>query len=164
MSNKQWYVVYTNPRGEKKAELRLQEKGIETFLPLQEVVKQWSDRKKKIQVPLFNSYLFVHIDLKKEHLSVLQTYGVVRFVRDLGAPAVVRDAEIEAVRYLLQNYIELSAESLEPGQQVEVKSGSFQGQQGMIREVRNGYLVLELESIGQRLRAKMPYDRVKKSA
>jgi len=162
MSNKQWYVVYTKPRGEKKAELRLQEQGIETFLPLQETLRQWSDRKKKVQVPLFTSYLFVHINLKYDHLPVLQTYGVVRFVYHLGKPAVVRDEEIAAVRYMLENYTELEAESLQPGQEVEVKSGTFAGQQGIIQEMKNGYLLLELESIGQRLKAKIPIDRVKK--
>jgi len=60
---KKWYVVYTTPRGEKKANHRLEEKGIETYLPLRKTIRQWSDRKKKIEVPLFTSYLFVYVDL-----------------------------------------------------------------------------------------------------
>ena len=162
MSNKQWYVVYTTPKGEKKAEARLQEKGIETFLPLQETVRQWSDRKKKVQSPLFTSYLFVQIDLIHDKYPVLETYGVVRFVNYLGKPAIVREEEIEAIRYLLKNYTELEAESLQPGQRVQVKSGAFEGQQGVIQQMENGYLVLELDSIGQRLKAKIPYGQVKK--
>ena len=57
-----WYVIYTKPKNEKKVAERLQQIEIEVFCPLVTVVKQWSDRKKKIQIPLFNSYVFVFID------------------------------------------------------------------------------------------------------
>ena len=75
-----WLAVYTKPRHEKIADEKLQEKGIESYLPLVKRTRQWKDRKKKVWMPLFKSYLFVHIPLK-ETLHVVQTYGVHHIVR-----------------------------------------------------------------------------------
>jgi len=158
---KKWYVVYTTPRGEKKASQRLEEKGIETYLPLRKTIRQWSDRKKKIAVPLFTSYLFVHVNLVHEKYPVLETYGVVSFVRYLGKEAVVRDSEIEAIEYMLQNFTEIQTQSLQPGQRVNIQGGSLKGQTGVVRDLKNNTLTLELENIGYQLVAKIPVDQVK---
>ncbi len=56
-----WYVLYTKSRNEKKLTQLLSEKGFDVYCPLQETVKQWSDRKKKVQEPIFKSYIFVHL-------------------------------------------------------------------------------------------------------
>ena len=55
----QWFALYTRPKAEKKVEERLSLAGFDSFLPLQTVIKQWSDRKKKVEIPLINSYVFV---------------------------------------------------------------------------------------------------------
>jgi len=158
---KKWYVVYTTPRGEKKANHRLEEKGIETYLPLRKTIRQWSDRKKKIEVPLFTSYLFVYVDLVHEKYPVLETNGVVAFVKHLGKEAVVRDREIEAIEYLLQNFTEITTESLQPGYRVNIQGGSLKGQSGIIKDIKNNTLTLELENIGFQLVAKIPVEQVK---
>ena len=74
-----WYPVYTNSRAEKKAYQELQRKGIEAYLPLKKEWRQWSDRKKIVEEPLFKSYIFVRIS-NKEHAEVLMTQGVSRFL------------------------------------------------------------------------------------
>ncbi|UZR95501.1 UpxY family transcription antiterminator [Chondrinema litorale] len=167
--NKKWYVVYTTPRGEKKASQRLEQRGIQTYLPVRETIRQWSDRKKKVLLPLFTSYLFVNIDLVHDKYSVLETNGVVAFVKYLGSEAVVRDEEIDAIKYMLKNYTEIETSSiqvggkktLEPGQRVEIQGGTLKGQSGIIKNLKNNTLVLELENIGFQMIAKIPVEQVR---
>ena len=78
-STYKWYPVYTNPRAEKKAQTALQNKGILTYLPLRRQQKQWSDRKKWVEEPLFKSYIFVYIT-EQEQTEVLMTKGIARFI------------------------------------------------------------------------------------
>jgi transcription antitermination factor NusG len=92
-----WYVIYTQPRNEKKVAERLQNLGITVYCPLITIIKQWSDRKKKVQVPLLNSYVFVHLN-DKDREAVFQVSGVVRYLFWLGKPAIVRDEEIQALQ------------------------------------------------------------------
>ena len=96
-SDLRWYAIYTKSRNEKKVALNLQEKGIEVYLPLLKTLKQWSDRKKWVEEPLFRSYLFVRI-LDKNYLEVLQTDGVVRFITFRQERIPVPDQQIEAVK------------------------------------------------------------------
>lgn len=95
-----WRVFYTFPRAEKKYEQRLSDSGIETYLPKHTVVRQWSDRKKKVVEPLFRNYIFARVD-ERDRLRALRTDGIVRCVSFQGQPAVVRDEEIEQIRLAL---------------------------------------------------------------
>ena len=72
-----WYVIYTKPRNEKKVADRLKHLGIDVYCPMITMIKQWSDRKKKVQIPLLNSYVFVNLNEKDREL-VFQVSGVVR--------------------------------------------------------------------------------------
>ena len=76
---RKWYPVYTHARAEKKAHEALLKKGIETYLPLNRQLKQWSDRKKWVEEPFIKSYLFVNIS-DQEQMEVLMTKGVARFI------------------------------------------------------------------------------------
>ena len=78
-----WYVIYTKPRNEKKVAERLQQIGITVYCPMITMIKQWSDRKKKVQIPLLNSYVFVCLE-DKEREKVFQVSGVVRYLFWLG--------------------------------------------------------------------------------
>ncbi|MBM3931167.1 MAG: antitermination protein NusG, partial [Sphingomonadales bacterium] len=75
----QWHVVYTLPRHEKKAARELELQGLEHWLPLHKVRKQWSDRRKWVEEPLFRSYLFVLVT-PKTYFDILNTYGIVRYL------------------------------------------------------------------------------------
>ena len=97
-----WYVIYTQPRNEKKVAERLENIGITAYCPLVTQIRQWSDRKKKVQVPLINSYVFVNVS-EKEREQVFQVSGIVRFLFWLGKPAVVRDEEILALQESLKH-------------------------------------------------------------
>ena len=92
-----WYAVYVKSRAEKKAQIELQQKGIENFLPLQRKLRQWSDRKKWVEMPLIPGYLFVRIS-RKEYDLTLQSTQVVSFVRFEGTAATIPDNQIDYLK------------------------------------------------------------------
>src|SRR4030042_2560830 len=95
-----WYALYTHSRAEKKVAEELERQGIEHYLPLYKTLRQWSDRKKKVELPLIRSYLFVKIREKKSY-PVLQTPGVMRIVSFSGRPVPIPDWQIENLRIVL---------------------------------------------------------------
>lgn len=151
-----WYVVYTKPKWEKKVAEQLTQKGMECYCPLVTQIKQWSDRKKKIEVPLFNSYVFVRLNEVDRNL-VFQSSGVVRYLFWLGKPAIVRDEEINTIRKWLTtpDQYEISVSCLKVGDKVILESGPFKSQQAIVQEVNKTNYVLILESLGCVLKMKM---------
>ncbi|MBW1657679.1 UpxY family transcription antiterminator [Flavobacterium quisquiliarum] len=150
-----WYVVYTKPKWEKKVADKLKELGIECYCPLVTQVKQWSDRKKKIEVPLFNSYVFVQLT-DVERNSVFQVAGVVRYLFWLGKPAIVKDEEIEIIKTNLKapNISDVTVSSIQVGDRIKLESGAFSNQSAIVREVSNNYYILVLETLGCVLKIK----------
>jgi len=108
----QWYAVYCKSRHEKKVAKQLGEKGIEHYLPLKREVRQWSDRKKTVEIPLFRSYIFVHIPHQMQ-IPVLETYGAVAFVKFSGKLVPIPDAQIEAVRIIEEYGADIQPESVD---------------------------------------------------
>jgi len=148
-----WYALYTKSRHEKKVDKQLLDKGIESYLPLRKVLRQWSDRRKWVEEPLFRCYVFIRVT-GRDRLEALQTYGSVRVVSFNGKPAMVRDEEIENIRLILRE-----VENVEPcpavvvGDVVEVTRGPLRGQRGRLEQVRDGHrLVVTIDSIHQALR------------
>ena len=92
-----WFAIYTRPKNEKKVTESLEKMGVEVFCPMITQVKQWSDRKKKVKVPLINSYVFVNIE-EKDRNVVFQVSGVVRYLFWLGKPAVIKEYDIEVLK------------------------------------------------------------------
>ena len=152
---KNWYVVYTNPKWEKKVAEKLNEIGIECYCPLIIQIKQWTDRKKKIEVPLFNSYVFVQLE-DTDRSSVFQVSGVVRFLFWLGKPAIVRDEEIKIIKTSLAapNISDISVTSIQVGDRIKLESGVFSNQDAIVQEISNTYYTLVLESLGCVLKIK----------
>jgi transcription antitermination factor NusG len=151
--DKKWLVVYTTPRAEKRVNNRLEEQGIETYLPLYKTIRQWSDRKKKVELPLFNSYVFVRVG-ERERYKVLETNGVVRFLFYLHKPAVVRDNEIEAIRLFLHQTEGLKIK-VEVGQKVEISSGPMEGVYGEVVRIGKDKLMLRIEQLSMSLVAEV---------
>ena len=150
-----WYVVYTKPKWEKKVAEKLNQIGIECYCPIITQIKQWSDRKKKVEVPLFNSYVFVQLH-DKDRNSVFQIAGVVRYLFWLGKPAIVRDDEIAAIKSSLAspNLSEVSVTSIQVGDRIKLEAGAFTNQQAVVKEVSNTHYILVLESLGCVLKIK----------
>jgi transcriptional antiterminator RfaH len=150
-----WYVVYTKPKWERKVAERLIQTGIECYCPLITQVKQWSDRKKKVEVPLFNSYVFVQLaDIDRN--SVFQVSGVVRYLFWLGKPAIVRDEEINSIKTSLKapNISDISVTSIQVGDRIKIEAGAFSNQDAIVQEVSNTHYILVLESLGCVLKIK----------
>ncbi|TDO77418.1 transcription antitermination factor NusG [Flavobacterium chryseum] len=150
-----WYVIYTKPKWEKKVAEKLNQIGVECYCPVITEIKQWSDRKKKVEVPLFNSYIFVYL-LEKDRNSVFQIAGVVRYLYWLGKPAVVRDDEIEGIKSNLAspNISEVSVTSIQVGDRIKLESGAFSNQEATVKEVSKTHYILVLEALGCVLKIK----------
>lgn len=160
-----WYAAYTKPRNEKKVYDRLVEKGIETFLPLQKKLKQWSDRKKWVEEPLFRSYIFVHIDIK-EYYNVLNTPGVVRYITFGGKASPIPEKQIDQVKQLLVQDLEIETldETLEPGTLVEIKFGGLMGIEGeLVQHCGKNKVIVRIEHVSHSLLVTLPKDYVAKT-
>jgi transcriptional antiterminator RfaH len=144
-----WYVVYTKPKWEKKTASKLNEIGINAYCPLISKVSQWTDRKKTIEVPLFNSYIFVQIDEKNRN-TIFSVLGVVRYLFWLGKPAVVKNAEIEQIQNWLANSsnFNIVVDKWQKGDRVTLESGPFASKSAIVQEVQQKHYLLVLESMG----------------
>ncbi|RHJ83897.1 UpxY family transcription antiterminator [Parabacteroides sp. AM08-6] len=142
--NVNWYVLYTAPRAEKQVKTRLDALGVECWLPLHHTPRVWSDRVKMVDIPLFNSYLFVRCTDPKLRELIL-VYGVVRIVYYNGKPAIVRQKEIDAIKDFLA---QASEHPLCPGEEVEILCGAMKHVSGKIRKIKKNHLVLYLEQLG----------------
>lgn len=137
-----WYALVTKSRHEKRVSARLNQKGIVHYLPLRTRVRQWCDRRRRIEEPLFRCYLFVHIVLKNR-FDVLQTDGAVRLVEFDGAPARIRDFEIEAIKkYLKQDPDPEIVPYIAEGTPVTITRGPFAGYSGVMEHHRGVKRVL----------------------
>ena len=159
--DKKWYALYTKPRWEKKIDASLIKKNIESWCPLQKIEKQWTDRKKIIEEPLFKSYIFVHIDLT-EKVRVLQTDGILNFVHYLGKPAIIRDEEINLIKhYLLEKDVKISLiskEGYEASTRIRVNPGVFMGKEGTVLKNAKKKIFVKLESLGQVMVVEFPVE------
>jgi transcription antitermination factor NusG len=163
LPEKNWYALYTRPRWEKKVSQLLDERRIENYLPLQKVLKQWSDRKKWVQEPLFRSYIFVHIT-PDDYLPALQTSGVVRFVTFERKAVTIPPVQIEAIKTYIQTGEELLQEipNVKTGDRVVVIRGSLKGLEGTLVQVSNKKRIrIVIDGIQQSLHIKVPLSYIR---
>lgn len=157
---KKWYALYTKPRWEKKVNLTLLKKGVEVWCPVQKVQKQWTDRKKIIEEPLFKSYIFVHVDYVPERLKVLMTDGILNFVHYLGKPAVIKDEEVNIIKKYLDEEtakIEIiSSEGFQTDTKVRVNHGVFMDKEGTVLRGGKKKVYVQLQSLGQVMVVEFP--------
>lgn len=137
---KKWLVFYTKSRHEEKVRDRLSKTGYEVFLPMQQVIRKWSDRKKKVWLPLFNSYLFVY-ENESAIPAIVQTPGVAWNVRHNNKPAQLHTREFETINLFLTTglFIEtLTLTDLKVGEYVEVAEGPLKGITGQLVQTPEG--------------------------
>ena len=147
-----WYVLYTKPRHEKKVAERLSDAGYTTYCPLHKVNRQWSDRTKVVEEPLFRSYIFINIeDHKREEVFTFP--GTVRYLFWLRRPAVVRPVEIEAIQKWLWHYdhYSLEIEDITPGTLVRITSGQFMNEDAILLDQSRNKAVVPLNDLGIQL-------------
>lgn len=146
--------MYTRPRWEKKISTLLDSRGIENYLPLNKILKQWSDRKKMVQEPLFKGYLFIKI-AENEKWVVKTVDGILNYVHWLGKPAVVKESDIENIKKFLQEFddVEVVDKSLQKGDEVIVQQGIMMNYKGIVLEVLHNKAIVNIDSMGVKLNA-----------
>lgn len=146
-----WYVLRTRSRYEKKTFEALLNLGISAYLPIKKTKKQWSDRLKVVEEPLFSGYLFIQFH-EKDRYSILNLPGVVKFVSFAGNYATVRSSQIQAIKTMLlnENTIEVVDTELYSGQKIRITSGIFKGIEAvLVHHNGKGKLMLKVDAIGQ---------------
>jgi transcriptional antiterminator RfaH len=144
-----WHAVYTRSRSEKKIAERLREKGIEAYVPLRKVMRQWSDRKKLVLEPLIRSYVFVKI-FPDQYFGVLNTPGAVRYIFFAGKAATIPDRQIEVLRMITGQDTDAVAipDTFKPGTLVRVIGGPLRGLEGeMIHAAGRYNIVIRISHI-----------------
>ena len=146
--NTAWYAVQTRSRSEKKVASQLEDKGIETFLPLLSEVHSWSDRRKLVRQPLFPNYVFVHVDHSAGlRLPILSTLGVCGFVGARGAGLPIPEKQILDIRTVVTNPVPFTPHPyLRAGQRVRLRGGCLDGIEGtLVTKKPDQTLVLSIE-------------------
>ncbi len=145
---KKWFVVYTRPQQELKVAEQLSRLGIINYCPTITLLKQYSDRKKKVIKPLLSSYVMVQLE-EKERNSVFSCSGIVRFLFFLGKPAIVPSSEINSMQdYLSGVYNDIKVTTLSVGDSHTITEGPFSGVSGRVVQSDNTKVKLELASLG----------------
>lgn len=147
-SKKQWYVVYCKPNTEKKTAERLAQCGIKVYCPLKTELRQWTDRKKKVQVPVLPSMVLVYLK-DKERPQVFQVSTVVRFLFWLKKPAIVSAEEVVELKKVLSGETsQVSVESMQKGEAIKLKGLGFDGEDAVIKYVTKSHYCVYLERLG----------------
>ncbi len=164
-AEKKWLVFYTKSRNEKAAYRNLQKFGFEAFLPLHKVVRQWSDRKKKLEVPLFNSYIFVR-DIEANIPEILKVPGLAWNIRHNGKPAVLPEKDYQNILRFIESGLTIEigpTEDLQRGDKVEVMDGPLRGAVGFLSgDYNEEKFTIEIETINQVLKVSVDKRLLKK--
>jgi len=143
-----WFAIYTRPKNEKKVAEQLFKLGIDVYCPMVTKMKQWSDRKKKVESPLISSYVFVNLD-EKDRNTVFEVHGIVRYLYWLGKPAIVQDHEIALLKDSLKGILSsVEVQGLQPGDSLIISKGPFQGKEGVVSQVEKNKIRLILKELG----------------
>ncbi|MDN4012926.1 UpxY family transcription antiterminator [Chryseobacterium gambrini] len=135
-----WYVIYTKSRYEKKIAQKLTEENFKVFLPLNSTISQWSDRKKRIEKPLFSSYVFVYLETIKDYLKALTVDGVVLFIKFGGRLVRVLDEEINSIKIFLNQFSQVELKNslaIQVGEKKRIISGPFESYECEIIKIDN---------------------------
>ncbi len=156
-----WYALYTKPRHEFKAQLYLDEVKIENYLPTITVTKKWSDRRKKIQEPIFRSYVFIRTD-EKGRTRAMQNPPIVRTVAFNGKPAIIPDWQINNLRIMLAESPEVFiSDRIEVGTKVRITSGPFTDVIGVVQEKNNEtFLSVSIDLLQRSVLVRLPKESI----
>jgi transcription antitermination factor NusG len=154
---KKWFVFYTKSRQEKKVRDFLWHRAYEVFLPTQKVIRQWSDRKKRVEVPLFSSYIFVRV-FEHQVVDVLKVPGIAWAIRYNGKPAILQPKEYSLIQRFLATGLTIEifpAAEFQSGDWVEVIDGPLKGAVGQVTTSEKTRFTVLLEAIGQVMRVEI---------
>lgn len=160
-NGRHWFALYTKPRHEFKAAEYLRDVSIEYYLPTIITTRKWSDRKKKIETPLFAGYIFIHANEKERNLS-LQHNTIVKTICFLGKPSVIPDYQIENLRRMLTESPEVFVSNrIETGSQIKIVEGPFEGVTGIVQESESErWLFVTVDIVNRSVSVKLPKESV----
>jgi transcription elongation factor/antiterminator RfaH len=145
-----WYAIQTRSRHEKFVAHQLDNRGVVHYLPMITEVHRWSDRRKKVELPLFSGYVFVQlVPSNEQRVQVLRTDGVVRFIGYSPEGTPIPDEQIESVRLVVEQSVPWVAHPfLKSGQRIRIRGGALDGLEGIFQS-RNGEdtLVVSVDAI-----------------
>jgi len=146
----EWHAVYTRHQHEKSVAEQFSARGIEVFLPLYDVVRQWNDRQKRLSLPLFPCYVFFRGGLERR-VAIVSTPGVHSIVRFAETDATIDANEIEAIRRVVNSRLQVGPHPfLCCGDRVRIKAGPLAGIEGiLVRKKTSFRLVLSAEILGK---------------
>ncbi len=154
-----WYLIYTRSKHERKVATFLEWKNIESFLPLNKVIKQWHDRKKLIEEPLFPSYLFVYLKTADDYFECLNCDGALTFIKTGTQVAIISQSLINQLQTVVNNVknIEVSTARFTAGQQVTITEGPLTGVSGKIVTAdRKNKIIVNIELLDRSLIIDVP--------
>ncbi len=152
-----WYVAITKYRHEKSVSRQLKQRGIESFIPLHQVVRKYASGKKRYDIPLINCYVFVHMDIRN-HVRVLELPGAIGFVKFCNEIVKVPDSDIELMRRIVGGDYPLQVldHEVKEGDAVEVTAGRLVGVRGRILRINNKHkFVVSIDNIGRSITIEM---------
>lgn len=161
-----WKVIYVASRFEKKVAAGLEKVQVRHYLPLVEKIRIWSDRKKKVQVPLFNGYVFVKPTMVQRDM-VLLVPGVVKYLRYNNQDAVVKETELTLIQNLLANGYDISEnlqnENIQPGERIQITQGPLKDYKGEIIRIENEhYVLINFDQFSGSYKVKLPIQILKR--
>ena len=156
-----WHALYVYHQHEKAVAESLANHGLEGFVPLYGSVRKWKDRNKRLLLPLFPCYVFLHGGLKYKS-QVLSIPGVCSFVSAGGVAATIPDAEIESIRRMVENGVAVEPHAfLRCGDRVRIKSGGLAGIEGiLVRKTNSLRLILSAELLERSISVEVDADNV----
>ncbi len=148
---RKWFAIYVKSRYEKKVNKFLDDMDVESFLPLITRMKQWSDRKKRVEEPLFRSYLFVNISLN-DFYRILGVPGVVKFVTFEKKPVPVPENQIQAIKMYVNDIDlhDIDYNDIKEGELVKIKSGHLKDLIGRFVEIKGKHrIIVDIDVVGK---------------
>ena len=150
-----WYVLHTKPRSEKKVEEQLLSLGINAYSPTRPEIRFWSDRKKRIEVPVLPSMVLVNID-DNDINKVFKCSSVLRYMFWLGKRAIVKQSEIDILKKYLNgdyNFLNSKFSEIKVGDNFNLPS--FNNEKGIVNRISNNNIWIYLKSIGYSVKLKL---------
>ncbi|WP_417199538.1 transcription termination/antitermination NusG family protein [Bizionia sp.] len=151
MKEKKWYVLYVKPNHEKKVEKRINDSHLDiaAFCPTRIEVRVWSDRKKKIEIPLLSRIVFIQ-SFEADRAKVFDFPGTVNYLYDNGEPGLVKENEITHLKRISENpnIIGHEIEEMSPGDLISLDRFGFDNEDGIIQKSTKNNIWVVLESLG----------------
>jgi len=159
---KNWYGIYTYANTEKKLYDNISNRHLEAFLPLTTELRQWSDRKKKITLPIFKSYLFAYVDIEGMHI-IKTLAGFSHYIRFGGYPTIISQYDIDLIKKIMEHYqyINTAVSNLVVGDKVVIYRGILAGYQGiLIKDQKSKKVALSVARLNQSLLVDVSEDNI----